>query len=82
MWSARVSLIRSRIAASVDDLPDPVGPVTRTMPFFNAATSASTGGRFNSASDGILAAMTRITMAHDPRCLNTLTRNRLKSASE
>ena len=35
MCSARVSLIRSMIAASVDDLPDPVGPVTSTMPFLS-----------------------------------------------
>ena len=41
MCSARVSLIRSMIAASVDDLPEPVGPVTSTMPFFSAALSAS-----------------------------------------
>ena len=39
MCSARVSLIRSMIAASVDDLPDPVGPVTSTMPFFSDAIS-------------------------------------------
>ena len=32
MWSALLSLIRSMIAASVDDLPDPVGPVTSTIP--------------------------------------------------
>jgi len=28
------SLALSMIAASVDDLPDPVGPVTSTIPFF------------------------------------------------
>ncbi len=32
MWSDRVSLISSMIAASVVDLPEPVGPVTRTNP--------------------------------------------------
>ena len=53
MCSARVSLIRSMMAASVDDLPDPVGPVTSTMPFFRAATSASADGSFSSASVGI-----------------------------
>ena len=32
MWSARVSLTRSMSAASVVDLPEPVGPVTSTSP--------------------------------------------------
>ena len=32
MWSCRVRLISSIIAASVVDLPEPVGPVTRTRP--------------------------------------------------
>ncbi len=32
MWSSRVVLISSIIAASVVDLPEPVGPVTSTMP--------------------------------------------------
>ena len=42
---AASSLIRSMIAASVDDLPEPVGPVTSTMPFFSVAQSAIAGGR-------------------------------------
>ena len=67
MCSARVSLIRSMIAASVDDLPDPVGPVTSTMPFLSEAISASDGGRFSSASVGIFAAITRMTIANVPR---------------
>ena len=32
MWSARVRLISSIIAASVVDFPEPVGPVTSTIP--------------------------------------------------
>ena len=32
MWSSRVRLISSITAASVVDLPEPVGPVTRTRP--------------------------------------------------
>ena len=32
MWSVRLRLISSIIAASVVDLPEPVGPVTRTRP--------------------------------------------------
>ena len=82
MCSARVSLIRSMIAASVDDLPEPVGPVTRTMPFLSEADSARTGGRLSSASVGILEAMTRMTMAKVPRCRKMLTRNRPRSGSE
>ena len=49
MCSARVSLMRSMMAASVDDLPEPVGPVTSTTPFFSAAVSAMAAGRFSSA---------------------------------
>ena len=51
------------IAASVDDLPDPVGPVTSTMPFFRAATSASDAGSLSSAIVGIRDAITRMTIA-------------------
>ncbi len=76
MWSARVSLIRLIIAASVDDLPEPVGPVTSTMPFLSSAISASRGGRLSSASVGIFVAMTRITIAYVPRWRKTLTRKR------
>jgi hypothetical protein len=32
MWSSRVRLISSITAASVVDLPEPVGPVTSTSP--------------------------------------------------
>ncbi len=64
------------IAASVEDLPDPVGPVTSTMPFLRLAISARCDGRFRSAIVGIFVAMTRITIAYVPRCRNTLTRNR------
>ena len=74
-----MSLIRSMIAASVEDFPDPVGP-TRTMPFFNVAISARTGGALAQGRD--LPAMTRITIANEPRCLKMLTRNRPRSGSE
>ena len=63
MCSARVSLIRSMIAASVDDLPEPVGPVTSTMPFFSVAVSAIAIGRFSSAMLGMRDAIMRMTMA-------------------
>ena len=45
MWSWRSLLILSIIAASVVDLPEPVGPVTSTRPRGRSASVASTGGR-------------------------------------
>ncbi len=70
------------IAASVDDLPEPVGPVTSTTPFFSAAVSPRTGGSFNSARVGMFEAMTRITMAYVPRWRKTLTRKRERCGSD
>ena len=64
------------IAARVEDFPDPVGPVTSTMPLRSVAISASVGGSFSSWSDGIFVGMTRSTAAKVPRCRKTLTRNR------
>ena len=45
MWQAFSSLILLTKAASVEDLPLPVGPVTRTMPGPSSAASASWGGK-------------------------------------
>ena len=45
MWSSRVSLISLISEASVVDLPEPVGPVTRTIPRGLRANSRITGGR-------------------------------------
>ena len=81
MCSARVSLMRSMIAASVDDLPEPVWPVTRTMPFLSDTTFSSDAGRPSSARLGMRDAMTRMTTAKLPRCRKTLTRNRVRSES-
>ena len=67
------------IAASVDDLPDPVGPVTSTMPFFNVAQSAIAGGRPSSWIEGIFCAIMRMTIANEPRWRKTLTRKRQRS---
>src|SRR5262249_27435545 len=67
--------MRSIVAASVEDFPDPVGPVTSTIPFFNDAISSRLGGRPRVANVGIVFGTTRITMACVPRCLNMLTRN-------
>src|SRR5229473_8455361 len=60
----------------VEDFPDPVGPVTSTIPFLKLAISASGGGSLSSAKLGMLLGMTRITMAWLPRCRKTFTRNR------
>ena len=67
----RDDVFRSRLVDLVDDrgdqcvdLPEPVGPVTRTMPFFSEAASRfADDGMFNSSSVGMLVAMTRITIA-------------------
>ena len=57
MCSSRVSLISLMIEASVVDLPEPVGPVTSTMPRGFLANSRMTGGRpsfsIGTVSDGI-----------------------------
>ena len=45
MWSCRSALILSIIAASVVDLPLPVGPVTSTRPRGRSASLTMTGGR-------------------------------------
>src|SRR5258708_3806239 len=64
------------IAASVDDLPEPVGPVTSTIPLRSSTIFPSSSGKFSVAKSGILLGITRITIAQEPRCINTLTRNR------
>ena len=49
MCSWRSRLILSIIAASVVDLPEPVGPVTRIRPRGLSASLATTGGRPSSS---------------------------------
>ena len=49
MCSLRSVLILSSIAASVVDLPLPVGPVTSTRPRGRSASVVSTCGRFSSS---------------------------------
>ena len=56
------------MAASVVDFPEPVGPVTSTMPFRRSVMSASCAGRLSASSVGISVGMTRITMEYVPRC--------------
>ena len=53
MWSI--------IAASVVDLPEPVGPVTSTSPRGNSAMLRNTAGALSSSSDLMRVGMVRIT---------------------
>ena len=53
MWAFRVSFTWLIMAASVVDLPDPVGPVTTTKPARNDAISLSTWGMPSSSSEGM-----------------------------
>ena len=55
----RLRLTSSIIAASVVDLPEPVGPVTRTSPRGCIASSASERGRLSSSSVFSSSGMTR-----------------------
>src|SRR5579871_2917729 len=48
-WSARLALMRSIIAASVVDLPEPVVPVTRTRPRCSSQILLMTLGRLSSS---------------------------------
>ena len=54
MWPYSFSLMWLTIAASVVDLPEPVGPVTSTMPRGWSAISAKIFGAFSSSSDRTL----------------------------
>ena len=64
------------IAASVDDLPEPVTPVTRTRPRSSMAIVSSTDGSRSSVSVGILALITRSTTLNVSRWRKMLTRKR------
>ena len=61
-WIGFSRLILLMMAASVVLLPDPVGPVTSTMPFSSLAISLSWGGIPSSSTVGTLLGMTRSTM--------------------
>ncbi|MNH41071.1 hypothetical protein D3C79_1024990 [compost metagenome] len=66
------------MAASVVDLPEPVGPVTSTRPRGLSASSAKILGALSCSSVRILLGMVRNTAAA-PRCwLKALTRKRAR----
>ena len=76
MCSWRSVLILSIIAASVVDLPEPVGPVTSTRPRGLLHSSSITGGRPSSSNVRILNGMVRKTAPTAPFCMKTLARKR------
>ena len=74
--------MRSMIAASVDDFPEPVGPVTSTMPFFSSAIAPSDRRKAQILELGIPGAMTRMMTAWVFRWRKTFTRKRARSGKE
>ena len=82
MCSSRVSLISLISDASDVDLPEPVGPVTSTMPRGLEANSRTTGGRprrsIGTVSDGIR----RNAAPSVPRWKKVLTRKRPTPGTE
>ena len=67
MCSVRSELILSTMAASVVDLPEPVGPVTRIRPLGRSAICSTIAGRPSSSKVRILTGMTRMAQATAPR---------------
>ncbi len=82
MWHALVSLMRSMMAASVVDFPEPVGPVTRTKPRGRVASHSAVGGRSSSSKLGIRDGIIRSASAVSPRWVNALPRRRARSSQE
>ncbi len=82
MCAALVSLILSMMDANVVDLPDPVGPVTKTKPRGCSETHVAAAGRPRSSKFGILAGITRRASAVCPRCVKILPRIRARSSHE
>ncbi len=76
MCSSREPLISSIIAASEVDLPEPVGPVTSTMPRGFLQNSCAIGGRPRSSIEMISAGIRRNAAPIEPRWKYALTRKR------
>ena len=75
MWPNSCSLRWFTIAASVVDLPEPVGPVQSTMPRGFIASSANTLGAFSCSRLRIFDGMVRNTAPAPRFWLKALTRN-------
>ena len=80
--TARLVLIQSTRDASVVDLPDPVGPVTRTRPCLSRANRRTDSGRPSASKDGISRGMSRSAIAVVPRCRKALPRTRALHCQE
>ena len=76
MCSWRSELILSIIAASEVVLPEPVGPVTSTMPRGLLHSSSITGGKPSSAKLWTLKGTVRKAPPTAPRCMKRLARKR------
>src|SRR6266849_2517182 len=78
MCSSRSLLILSSMAASVVDLPEPVGPVTRTSPRGLSHNPFTTSGNPRASKPLISHGMVRKTAPTAPRWLKTLPRKRAR----
>ena len=78
MWPNSFSLRWLTIAASVVDLPEPVGPVHSTMPRGLSESSAKTAGQFSCSRVRIFDGMVRNTAPAPRFWLNALTRKRAR----
>ena len=76
------SLMWLIIAASVVDLPEPVGPVTSTMPRGCIAISVNDFGEFSCSSVRILDGIVRITAPAPRSCTKAFTRKRASPGIE
>ena len=82
MWRRRVELMWSIIAASVVDLPEPVVPVSSTIPRSSSASSRMTGGSESSLIVLIDTGMARTTSETEPRWRKALQRKRASPGIE
>ena len=80
MCTPRSRLITSSIDASVVDLPEPVGPVTRMSPRGLKRSSFTVSGRPICSSVSRVEGIIRSTQPQRLRSLNTLTRKRVPSS--
>ena len=63
MWTGRFSMMERMMPARLVDLPDPVGPVIRTSPFWRWTKLSRTSGRLSSVIEGSLKGIRRKTAA-------------------
>ena len=76
MWTSRLAITSFMIAASVDDLPEPVGPVISTSPWRRSASSFRISGMPQSSSEGKTIGTRRKTAASVPRWKKIVPRKR------